>query len=256
MAKTKKQDIPAALQGLMRPDLPFDDTSLETRNFGDTSHEKAPDYSAQLAELTANMKRMEERNATLERTNMALMGQPQVQQPQFGPTEVDTKGLPDPVTDAEGYARELMNRANTALNNRQAIAKYNQDQQQTIQERVNGIWERFASEHKGYADKQELVEFAASKAMAAAKAQGMDPNKYMFSATPTFFNDVVKNLKSMGINEQEEEQEDEPVTRTAGIAGGLESGGAMSKGKDPDEQRIPTLMEELRGWKEKTGFYA
>jgi hypothetical protein len=256
MAKTKKQDIPAALQGLVRPDLPFDDNTLETRDFGAKPAEKAPDYSAQLAELSANMKRLEERNSTLERTNMALMGQTVPQQPTFGPTEVDTKGLPDPVTDAEGYARELMNRANAALNNRQAIAKYQQDQQSSLQQRVDGIWDRFAKEHKGYAAKQELVEFAAGKAVSAAKAAGIDPNKYMFSATPAFFNDVIANLKSMGIEEEGEEQDDEPVTRTAGIAGGLESGGAMTKGKDPDEQRIPTLMEELRGWKEKTGFYA
>jgi hypothetical protein len=259
MAK-KKSDIPQSLNGLMRPDLPFDESSLTTHDFGAPAPQaKTPDYSAQLAEMQANLKRMEEANLNLQRTNMALMGQPVQQQPNFGPEAVDLENLPDPVTDPKGYAAEIVRRGDAVLQARQQKANWQSQQQQDLTSKVDGIWERFAKEHEDYAGNSDLVEFAATKAVAAAKAQGMDVNKYMFSATPAFFGDVVKILDGLGVGKTsagEEEDNSEPATRTAGIPGGLESGGALTRGKDADEQRIPTLAEELRGWKEKTGFYA
>ncbi|HEY6018502.1 MAG TPA: hypothetical protein VIY48_00945 [Candidatus Paceibacterota bacterium] len=255
MAKVKQPDIPESMRGFLRPDLPFDDRSLG----GDTKTvQQAPDVSAQLAELSANLKRLEEQNQTLQRTNMALMGQPmQEQMPQFGPEAVNFDNLPDPVTNPKEYAAEIIRRGDEVLQARAARQNWENQKRNDITERVDGIWGKFAEQYPEYAANTDLVEYAATKAVAEAKRSGMDPNKYMFSATPAFFNDVVKTLQGLGVNPEKEDEEDTtPATRTAGIPGGLESGGRMTQGKDPDEERIPSLMEELRGWKEKTGFHA
>lgn len=252
--KTAKQDLPESIQYLQRPDLPFDDGSLAEP--GQKVAAPVVDQAAQMAELSAKIKQMEEANATLQRTNMALMGQPVQTTPQFGPTEFDTKGLPDPVADPEGYARETFKRAESVLANRGAIQQHQNKQIEDLQRKVNNVWEQFGTQYADYAANTDLVEAAAQKAVAAAKDQGMDPNRYMFSATPAFFKDVVGILDGWGVGKKAEEEDDQTVQRTSGIPGGLESGGALTKGKDPDDERIPTLMEELRGWKQKTGFYA
>lgn len=258
MAK-KKTDIPANLNGLFRPDLPFDDSTLETNSFGTKPQAQQPvDYTAQLAVLQENMKRMEEANAQLQRTNMALMGQPQQQMPQFGPTQVDLENMPDPVTNPKEYAAEIIRRGDAVLQTRQQMSNWEARQRDELTAKVDGIWDKFAKQYPEYASNADLTEYAATKAVQAAKAQGMDVNKYMFSATPAFFNDVKTILDGLGVKPAADdgEDDDEPPQRTAGIPGGLESGGKMTQGKDPDEQRIPSLMEEVRAWKEKTGFYA
>lgn len=258
--KKKAQDIPDGILALNHPGLPdlhFDESSLETRDFGAEGKAKPQvDQGPQMAELMAKMKLLEESNSQLQRTNMALMGQPQQQAaPQL--VEFDTKGLPDPVQDPAAYAAETFRRAEAVIASRNAVQTHQQNTEQELRQRVSNIWSQFGEQYKDYAGNQDLVETAATRAVANAKAQGMDPNKYMFSATPTFFKDVVKIMDGWGIVKKADEDDDKPVTqRTSGIPGGLESGGALSKGQDPDDLRMPTLMDELRPWKEKTGFYA
>jgi len=251
----KKNDVPENILQFMHPELPFDDKSLEDPK---KPNSNTPDYNAQFAELSANLKRLEEANQNLQRTNMALMGQPVAIQPQFGSTEVNYDNLPDPVTNPKEYAQTLVQRANTAMEAQRQRENWELQQRRETESRVNNIWEQFGAAHPGLADKAELIESAATKAVAQAKAAGMDPNKYMFANTTGFFNDTVKILADWGIKETAAEDDDTntPAQRTSGIPGGLESGGALTKGKDPDEVRIPTLMDEVKEWKLKTGFYA
>jgi len=255
MAKAKKSDVPQNILALMHPDIPFDDSSLEEK--GAEKAQKGTDYSAQMAEMQANLKRLEEANTNLQRTNMALMGQNlQPSKPNFGPAAVDLEGLPDPVTDPKAYAAEIVKRGDAVLSARAAEQNWQAEQQRTMQERVDDIWKQFGEAYPAYAGKTDLVEAAATKAVAAARRQGVDPNKYMFAATPQFFADTVKTLEGWGIKaEVEEKDDDTPALRTSGIPGGIESSGKLTQGKDPDEEKIPSLMDELRGWKEKTGFY-
>lgn len=243
--------------GPVRPDIEFDDNSLLA---GETKQTAAPDYAAQLATLQATMQRLEEANSNLQRTNMALMGQSVVQQqPQFGPTEVSLDNLPDPVTNPKEYAQAIIQRGDAVLQTRAQQQNWQQQQQQDMQTKLDNIWEQFGTAYKGYAGNPDLVEAAATKAVQAARAQGIDPNKYMFAATPQFFADTVKVLEGWGIKGEageEDEVDDKPTQRTSGIPGGIESSGKLTTAADPDDAGIPSLMDELKAWKMKTGFYA
>jgi hypothetical protein len=177
--------------------------------------------------------------------------------PTYGPTEVDLNNLPDPVVNPKEYAQAIVQRGDAVLRTRQQQANWEAQQAEQLNQRTQAIWEQFSKDHPGLADKADLVEAAAGKAIAKARQMGMDPNRYMFSATNQFFNDTIGVLEGWGIKDAPAEEEEEvvkPSGRTAGIPGGLDSGGRLSAGKDPDETRIPTLMEEVRGWKMKTGF--
>lgn len=249
----KKSDVPQDILQLMHPALPFDEKSLEEPKAAATG----PDYSAQLAELSANLKRMEEANQNLQRTNMALMGQPIVpQQPQFGSTEISYENLPDPVTNPKEYGQTLVQRTLAAQQAIQKQQDWERSQRTEVEGRVNSIWQQFGDKHPGLKGKAELIESAATKAVAQAKARGMDPNKYMFANTDGFFDDTVKILADWGIKEEgaAAEDDDTPPQRTSGIPGGLESGGALTKSKEEDH--MPTLMDEVKDWKLKTGYYA
>lgn len=256
MTKAKKSDVPQSVLSLMHPDMPFDDTSLEEKK---PENKADKDFQAQFAQMQATLKSLEASNESLQRTNMALMGQNLTPtKPNFGPATVDLENLPDPVTDPKAYAEAIVSRGDAVLRARQQEQDWDRGQKASLQERVDGVWDQFSKAYPAYAGKTDLIEAAATKAVSAARAQGIDPNKYMFSATPQFFADTVKTLEGWGIKNEaaEEEQDTTPATRTSGIPGGLESSGKLTQGKDPDEERIPSLMDELKDWKLKTGFYA
>lgn len=257
MAKQKKPDVSPDLLRLMHPDIPFDEGSLAEPAAKTSGND---DYKAQMAELQASVKQLADQNSSLQRTNMALMAQPMQQvMPTYGPTEVDLNNLPDPVVNPKEYAAAIVQRGDAVLRTRQQQANWEANQAAQLDQRTQAIWDQFTKEHPALADKSDLVEAAAGKAVAKARQMGMDTNRYMFSATNQFFNDTIGILNGWGIKDEAADDADDdsaakPSGRTAGIPGGLDSGGRLSAGKDPDETRIPTLMEEVRGWKMKTGF--
>lgn len=150
--------------------------------------------------LQAKLDRLEETTQTLRASNAALMAGTQktdVKAPEFA--EVSFEGLPDPVADPENYQKQLNARINAALRtNVEAMAGYQTDlqQQQASQaSRTDGLWKEFAENHPKLAEHPDFVEVAARKVIARANTRGLDTEKYMFSASAQFIEDVAKEME-------------------------------------------------------------
>lgn len=248
----KQQD--ANYRGLPNT-LPFYDPDEDAARARETSQgNQTPDLTAlqrQIAELEAGRKQ-DQRNLA------ALLAQPSYanQRPMVN-TELDTKGLPDPIQEPDAYAREMTRRMNQAIEARQQVAQYEQAQQQSQAAKVNALWEDFSEKYPDYADKYDQVEFAARKVVSKAQAKGMDVNKYMFGASGIFMEDVASELeKVFGSRAEDTDTDPEPEDDgsddgSVGVFGGSASGGKpvapQVEGGD--------MFDDLKEWQIKTGFY-
>lgn len=258
MARAKKTPAVAAPNALF-PDLPFNDPE-EVK----TQQQKQADAGPSNADL---LKMIDGLRAQLDRSNAAnaaLMAQPMVAVPPKVRTEIDLKALPDPVTEPEKYAQELARQTQEIQQGVKVQSDFQSQQQQTLNDRIAGLWEKFGKAHKDYAKDPAKVEFIASKVIQEKARQGLDTSKYMFLATDTFMDDVTKAYddafgKPVAEGQEEEEKpgqqqqqaDDEDDGRTAGIFGGLDSGGKpvhAIPGSDDD------MFKDVREWQMKTGF--
>lgn len=258
--------------------LGLDDDAKERDEGADDGQE--PGEEGKIAALEARLTAQQKELDRVSRTNTALMStaptfgvQPQGQGADGDP-EISMEGLPDPVTDAQAYHRELSKRiaasirAQTERDNEERRAM--EAAEATRNARTDALWEEFAQGHPELAEQKDLVSVCAAQVVQKAINRGMDPDKYMFGASEQFFADVEgevekrfgKALKAMkaekGKKGEEDEQDDgtpahiREANRALGIQGGVSSGGQPGRGR---EEPRGDLVEDLHKVQRKLGLY-
>lgn len=256
MARKKSGGLEAPVRQI--PDLPFEvpaDLAKVEKADGET------DGTTTIAALQEQIKLMQANQKALEATNLALMQQAPVVTPQLLPTEVDTKGLPDPVTDPEAYAKELQSRMRTAFQNEQKNQQAVAQAQTSQQGKIDALWEDFKEQYGDYAEQAERMQYIATKLANRAAQRGRDVGKYMFASSPQFFADAVALYdKEFGKPGSETADDDDDggslleadEIRTAGIPGGGPKG--RQAPKDEDDIQGKSIMQGVREWQQKSGF--
>lgn len=249
------------------PDIGVDqDETLQES--GETKGKKGGEdaNAALLASLQQQVSGLIASNEELKRTNLALMSSPggvtagdtTVTAPKF-----DMTGLPDPGLEPEKYAEAVAQRASQFVAAQQEANMRANSRRNDQENRVQTLWNDFTSQYEDY-DNLERIDFVAQKVVSDMRSRGVDPEKYMFGAKETFFKDVTKKYDEIFGKPGEETDDDtgagttrsndgDDVSRTAGIFGGLESGGGRSAGADntPKSDMLSEIQERQR----KSGFY-
>lgn len=176
--------------------------------------------------------------------------------------QIDMTGLPSPTESpesAEAYAREIARRVNAAQEARLQAEREATSTRDQRTRQVEGVMDAFKAKHPSLAKDREVVEMFATRLLTQAQQKGMDPNKYMFNATDDFVEDLAASMKKVGLgasDETEDEEEEETVGRTAGIPGGQESAQRTSSGGgDPRKNTTPSVIDVLKNFQVKTGFF-
>jgi len=240
------------------PDLPFDMGADDAKIGGAPQGEQIT-----VAQLQEQIKAMQGQLENANKTNLALMTQAPVIQPQLKPTEVDTKNLPDPVAEPEAYAVELAKRTRQAIRNEAENAQIEAGQKSTANDKIAGLWEDFREAYPEYAKDQKKIEFVATEVAEKAAKRGRDVSKYMFGASSIFFADAVaeydklfgkpKGAEAEDGDDDDDDGLDDDVGRTRGIPGGGPSG-RSSAVADEDANVSQSMFDGLKKWQLKNGF--
>lgn len=216
-----------------------------------TNVAEKPDASAELLKQIADLNARVEQ---AERTNLALLSAPP-KVAEVAPRHEEPKDdeLPDPTMDPGGYARAVSERAERRIQNFMAEQERKQQADNQSTNSAKDLWTDFASQYEDYAEDEERVSFATAQVMKDLKAKGIDVARYTTTARDKFFKDVTTRMdKIFGKpGEEADDNQEEVPNRTAGIFGGLESGGKPSKHVDQPGDMIKDLHDLQR----KSGFY-
>lgn len=238
--------------------------------------------------LAKQLADLQTRLSESEKANMALLVQPQWRsQTTETYTEVkpETVALPDPALDPDGYDRATGERNRIRWENQQRKADFDNRQRQSVQEKVDNLWEAFGDKYPDMVKDKERVEFVSTQVAKDAQRRGIDVERYMFLTQDKFLDDVARKFVSVfgepeGEDDRDDfednqsgrrtpasstsrrrasnrrrEEDDDMVSRTGGIFGGNESGGRPSRGRDADEEQGPSMIDDIQALQRKTGFF-
>lgn len=185
------------------------------------------------------------------KTNLALMAQAPVAAPpvQMEAPTLDLSNMPDAYSEPDRYQQELSRRTQAYLDRQVQARTAAGPDVAALQARTNALWEDFVEEYPEYADKQDAVQFVASKLVQKMQLRGVDPQRYVFGATEDFFEDVDKEFKKQfgkggkkrskaeDVVEDDASDADEPDTsRVDGLFNGtVKSPKPRKKGKSDDD---------------------
>lgn len=242
-ADTEKPNTPGYLDWFAQPDP--EETQKQTAAAADP---KVTALEAQVAALTAQLAR------PAPAIPASVFTQQQAPMAPTFDTEPNLKDLPDPVTDPEGYGREMAKRFSDALGQREAAARWQAQQQQEQTDKMDALLEEFQDKYPQFADDEDLIELASRKVATRQKRKGIDPVKYMLMQSDQFFGEVVAEIQKIapgrGNHVEDTEEEDD---RTSGIPGGLESGASGSGTRKAAPAEDP--FSPWREFQEKSGFH-
>jgi hypothetical protein len=190
-------------------------------------------------------------------------------------TEMNLENLPDPVTDPQGYGREIAKRGQEMIASQRNYDAWAQRQVANQSTALNSVWERFTKEHGEFAAHEKLVTAAAANVIGAAKARNIDANKYVLGDTENFFEDVMAEMKEMAgedafkVKDETDEmddgtggegiavggldEDDEEADRSAGVFGGNDSGSRPNPDKQKDAPA--DMFSEIRKFQQKDGWH-
>ena len=250
------------------PGTIFDHFALPNPKERDTEEDKAP-KKADVASLEAQLKALTDRLDEQQRINTALMSATPVtsahkaQAEPFKPTPIDTKDLPDPITDPDKYAAELSKRTVAAIRAEQEAFNKSQHQssseQAELDHKISALLEEFSEKYPALSENEDRVAFAAEKAAKAAKTKGLDIERYMFGpGREQYMRDVSKVYLDMWpVTEKEEKEESEEEgqrqgSRTSGVFGGQDSGGKPEGKQEPQKG---DMIKDLRDMQRQSGLF-
>ena len=241
------------------PEIGSEESNPNVDKSGD---EMDKDQKVDIAALQAQIAALTTKVEETSRANLALLSTPiKTDVPaDTAPQGLNLKDLPDPLVDPEGYTRELNTRIqatiDATLQNRiqQDNGARNRDTQ------VSGLWDDFSTAHEDYAEDTDRIEFITAKIAKRAKARGMDVERYMFTTRDQFFGDVIKEYDKVfgkpnsdtDEDNLEAQGDDTQANRTAGVFGGMESGGAPAKGGNENKF---DMLKEIHEMQKKSGLY-
>lgn len=228
-------------------------------------------------ELLAKMGAMEERFNEQERARAreSTMAPPVRQPVQIGNApELSLDNLPDPVTDAKGYASELLKRGR---DHDKAMQTW-----ETARTKANtpepmgdpdALWDDFTQEYGAYAEDDAKIRFAASEATKKLAKKRVDVTTYMYSHSDLFFKDIVKEYEA--VFGKPDADDDEPTERsgepneqprprkrassvddgndgrTDGIIGGAEASGVQT----PAKPKPGDFIKDLQDLQRSSGYF-
>lgn len=214
------------------------------------------DLQRQLDEMRANYTKLQE---DLSRVSVA----PTVPVAPTAPRPMSYDGLPDPVTDPQGYAQQMAARIREEATSQRNYEQQNQAIVNDRETKIETLWEDFETAYPEMARDKEALEFTVMKVAKKAKARGADLDRYMFVTPQKFMQDVAQEHERIfGEAEDEPEpavrrtrrpsrEEDEP-TRTS-VFGGLEGGGRpTAAGPAAGEGN---MVKELQDLQLHSGFF-
>jgi hypothetical protein len=222
--------------------------------------EPAPE-NPQVSELKGQLAAMAKQIEQMQQTNMTLMMRPEGPAQQFQsapPAAPAPEPLPDPLDDAEGYANALSKRITQQVAESQMATQSQQQQQAAAQSKYNDLWENFQIVHKDYANDFRRVKYAANIAAENVAKRGIDVEKYMFTYSDQFMNDVTSVMDEI-FGKPGAKPNDPPVpglptepARTGGMFGGTDSGGRPAPAAPLAEDNA---FADIREWQIKSGFH-
>lgn len=230
--------------------------------YGDTSHmnpepEAGDNPQPQGPTVESLMEKFEALQRQVEHAQLANLALTQAapQAPQ-APPALSFEGLPDPLHDAEGYARALTQRI---FQHSEATRQYEAQvaqQRQGNSDRYALLFEDFSIQYPELAEDEELLRIATQTAVDKVKRRGIDVDRYMFGNTPRFFSDVVKEHERLfGKRDTADagQEGNDGAHRTGGIFGGQESGGRPAPGRG--QEKPGDMIKELQDVQRKLGLF-
>lgn len=246
----------------------------------DAKGQKAAKAASDASDVTVETLRRQiaDLNETVRRQNdaqMALLAAPAVVRDDTRDTNaplIDLKGLPDPLTDADGYNAALSERISGAIANGIALNANAGAAHANAASRADQLFEDFTEKFDAYSEFPDRVQFAAEKVAARAQARGLDVQKYMFATPDRFFADVVREYDGTfgkpedegdtGVDETDEgadvvgqrqplEADESDDGRSASIFGGQNPTG----GKKTATQQPSDMIKDMQDLQRASGFY-
>lgn len=239
------------------------DPNLDTQGIEESKAAgKQPDAVQELLTKVAALEaRITERDSIAERLgSMAPVAAPAAPRA----PELDLSGL-DPY-ETEKYQKEVQTRLDRYIKEREEFshnkAALESQGEQDATTRANQLWRDFSSLYAPYAENEERAEWAIKKATDAARAKGMDLERYATVYRDRFFTDVTTQYDKvfgkpgaevdvdLGKGPGTETEQD--TNRTAGIFSGPGSAGSGApKGNAAQGDMIAEIHEMQR----KSGLY-
>lgn len=235
------------------------------------------DYGREIAELR---RRNEELERRLNETPIPRAATPTPSGVQPKDVRLSLDGLPDPAVDPEKYNSELQTRLNATLEAQRAALLNESSVQSQQQQQAAALWTQFSEMYPDWAADEEKVRFAAESVINAAKAKGLDTEAYITTHASRFCEDVARKLEQTfgpldsgdetGDDDADGEEGEDDFTaptprqprqkaesddddgRTAGIFGGIESGGNPARGKS---EKKGDMISDLLVVQKASGFF-
>ena len=170
--------------------------------FEDVDNEDNAAVDEQAERLAALEKQLEDlRNqlSATERANMALLStSPSLNEPQAPQLiNIDTIKLPDPALQPDEYATAVQRRTEAQFENNRRKQEFEQSQQAQIKEKADRLWDAFTEKYPGIAEDKARIEFVAARVASAAKARGIDVQRYMFGTQDKYIADVAAEYEKI-----------------------------------------------------------
>lgn len=257
--RKKKVDdgsINALFSGAADPTL---DTDLQAEALKGKDPEPNAALLAQIAALEHRLDDMAKISAA------SLTAAPQV--PSFGKEPVlDLSGLPDAQYDNEAFTAALAKRTQdhvkATMEYQNRVADASRQETQSANSKAETLWNDFQAKFPDHsAASEKLVLFASQQVADAAKARGLDVEKYMFNNRTQFMTEVAAAMddirgtpfgKDPG-QEEEEPANEEAATRTMGVFG---NGTSIPPAKGSQEKTLAgDMISEIHDIQRKSGFF-
>jgi len=228
---------------------------------------------AQITALTGQIDDMNRRS--MMRSTPAPAPQPGPKPVSASDVQLDlVSGMPDPSLDPNAYHRTVQDRVAAFVKAQgEVIVQRAQPRQDDSQATADRLWNDFSEQYPEWAEYGDIVQVVAQQVVQREQAKGIDGQLYVIGNTSTFFKDVAAELgKKYGAliegdeDEGEEGFEHEVVAsrrdnpfeddgRTAGVMGGMESGGKPNRGRPSTAPEGSDMIADLQQMQVKTGYY-
>ena len=238
-------------------------SKISTTPLKDKADEQEAQGAPDVSELMERIGRMEASYETLQRQNEQLLSAtmaPTQPDPTPEPGNLSFDGLPDPIEDTAAWQQGLNDRINALVESKLSHAQTAQQTATANEQRYVDLWNDFQSEHSEWADRYDLIEFAAGKLADRARRRGIDVERYMFATSNQFFSDVIAEAERIGgpveAESTETEETKEPADRSEGIFGGADHGQQLFPNQDPNEDDDPgDLVEDILDMQRQSGYF-
>lgn len=277
MPPRKKKPEPDAPVGTILEHMGVTDPKGdEAPGAGDAPEVDAAALQKQIADLNKQVDRLTSSQLSLLSSGLGAAVTPAGGTPtQPDLPTVNLDGLPDQLTDPEGYQKGLNDRLTATIQDTVKVVTANEQakvsRDKSYDTRVEGLWSDFTEAHPELADHTDLVEFAAGAVAKKAQAKGLNVEQYMFTTRDQFFSDIVSEVDkrfgaviAQGDGEKDDDtpavngakpaKKDEGTdTRTAGVFGGEMSPGSTLK--DNKGEKPGDFIKDLMDVQRASGFF-